>query len=110
IVAVASFATETVMGITRGRARGTQAFILRRRWLPLACVALLFLAGCAEVSVEPVVGGGSSSPTAVASVTPEAPPPSVVLILTDDQRWDTLAEMPTVGRELVGHGISFERG
>jgi N-acetylglucosamine-6-sulfatase len=37
-------------------------------------------------------------------------PPNIVLILTDDQRWDTLAEMPTVGRELVGHGISFERG
>jgi N-acetylglucosamine-6-sulfatase len=98
------------MSITRDEARGRPAFILCRRWLPLACGAFLFLAGCAEVSVEPVLEGGSSSPTAVASVTREAPPPSIVLILTDDQRWDTLAEMPTVGRELVGHGISFERG
>jgi len=98
------------MSITRGGARGTQAFIVRRRWLPLACGALLFLTGCAEVSVEPVLGGGSSSPTAVASVTREAPPPSIVLILTDDQRWDTLWAMPTVNAELVTKGISFENG
>lgn len=36
--------------------------------------------------------------------------PDVVQILTDDQRWDTLAEMPIVEEDLVGHGISFERG
>jgi arylsulfatase A-like enzyme len=98
------------MSITRGEARGTQAFILRRRRLHLACGALLFLASCAEVSVEPVLGGGSSSTTAVVSVTREAPPPSIVLILTDDQRWDTLWAMPTVNAELVTKGISFENG
>lgn len=33
---------------------------------------------------------------------------NVVLIVTDDQRWDTLAYMPTVQAELVGKGVTFE--
>lgn len=33
--------------------------------------------------------------------------PSIVLVLTDDQRWDTLASMPAVQSELVAHGIRF---
>jgi N-acetylglucosamine-6-sulfatase len=33
--------------------------------------------------------------------------PSIVLILTDDQRWDELARMPTVQRQLVGKGVEF---
>ena len=33
--------------------------------------------------------------------------PNVVLIVTDDQRWDTLAYMPTVSSELVGKGVRF---
>ncbi|MGH3040222.1 MAG: sulfatase family protein [Gaiellaceae bacterium] len=32
---------------------------------------------------------------------------NVVLIVTDDQRWDTLAAMPTVQSELVGKGTTF---
>ena len=41
---------------------------------------------------------------------PEAPPgaPSVVVIVTDDQRWDTLAEMPAVQEHLVDRGVTFE--
>jgi N-acetylglucosamine-6-sulfatase len=38
------------------------------------------------------------------------PPPSVVLVLTDDQQADTLEEMPSVHRELVAHGVTFEHG
>ena len=34
--------------------------------------------------------------------------PHIVLVLTDDQRWDTLDAMPTVMRELVGRGVTFE--
>jgi N-acetylglucosamine-6-sulfatase len=34
--------------------------------------------------------------------------PNIVLIVTDDQRWDTLAHMPTVQSELVGHGVTFQ--
>ena len=47
-----------------------------------------------------------------ASAAPVEPyyPPNVVLILTDDQRWDTVSEMPTVMAELAGHGITFARG
>ena len=37
-------------------------------------------------------------------------PPSIVLILADDQRWDTLWSMPTVGSELAEKGISFANG
>jgi N-acetylglucosamine-6-sulfatase len=36
--------------------------------------------------------------------------PNIVLIVTDDQRWDTLAHMPTVQSELAGRGVSFENG
>ena len=49
------------------------------------------------------------SPAVLSSEEP-GDPPDVVLILTDDQRWDTLEEMPTVDEELADHGISFERG
>lgn len=99
------------MRITSGPTedRGTASFILRRRWLPLAFSALLFLGGCAVGAAEPVGGGGSSSPVA-ASVAPEAPPPSIVLIVTDDQRWDTMWAMPIVRSELAAKGISFENG
>ena len=34
--------------------------------------------------------------------------PNVVLVLTDDQRWDTLNVMPTVQRQLVDRGVTFE--
>jgi N-acetylglucosamine-6-sulfatase len=33
--------------------------------------------------------------------------PSIVFILTDDQRWDTLAQMPNVERLLGAHGVTF---
>jgi N-acetylglucosamine-6-sulfatase len=40
----------------------------------------------------------------------QTPPPNIVLILTDDQRWDTVAAMPTVRNELVGKGVNFSNG
>ena len=36
--------------------------------------------------------------------------PNIVLIVTDDQRWDTLWAMPTVGSELADQGITFTNG
>lgn len=33
--------------------------------------------------------------------------PSIVVVLTDDQRFDTIAEMPNVQAELAGHGAVF---
>jgi N-acetylglucosamine-6-sulfatase len=38
---------------------------------------------------------------------PAAAQPNVILIVTDDQRWDTLAYMPTVSSELVGKGVTY---
>lgn len=32
----------------------------------------------------------------------------MIVVLTDDQRWDTLRDMPAVGRLLVDRGVAFE--
>jgi N-acetylglucosamine-6-sulfatase len=47
---------------------------------------------------------GLASPAQAAA---QADRPSIVVVLTDDQRWDTLATMPTVQRELVQKGVTF---
>jgi len=39
-----------------------------------------------------------------------APRPNVVLIVTDDQRWDTLEQMPNVMDRLVDEGVRFTNG
>jgi arylsulfatase A-like enzyme len=39
---------------------------------------------------------------------PAVAQPNVLLIVTDDQRWDTLGYMPTVSKELVDKGVTFE--
>jgi hypothetical protein len=69
--------------------------------------------GCGQLgSASPASEGASGSLPAVTRSEAGVPsgPPNVVLILTDDQRYDTLSEMPTVASELAGHGISFEHG
>jgi len=43
-------------------------------------------------------------------VTSAATRPNIVLILTDDQRFDELAQMPTVHSELVSQGMTFSNG
>jgi N-acetylglucosamine-6-sulfatase len=60
--------------------------------------------------------GGRAREVPPSSV-PETPPtgatepaparPDIVLVLTDDQRWDELASMPSVQRLLVAHGTTF---
>ncbi len=37
----------------------------------------------------------------------DAARPNIVLVLTDDQRWDTVAGMATVEQELGGNGVTF---
>ena len=37
-------------------------------------------------------------------------PPNILLIVTDDQRADTLAAMPTLRQEIGGHGVRFQQG
>jgi arylsulfatase A-like enzyme len=41
---------------------------------------------------------------------PPSKKPNIVLILTDDQRWDELKNMPTVEQQIVGKGVNFVNG
>jgi N-acetylglucosamine-6-sulfatase len=41
------------------------------------------------------------------STLPSAERPDVIIILTDDQRWDTLEEMPTVASAIASNGVVF---
>jgi arylsulfatase A-like enzyme len=64
----------------------------------LACLgALLFAAG------------GQARATGIAAGRDPLPRPNIVLIVSDDQRADTLAAMPQLRRDLVAHGVGFER-
>lgn len=63
-------------------------------------IAALIVAVASIAFVAP----GPRAPVAVADA-----PPDIVLILTDDQRWDQLAAMPTVQRELVDKGMRFDQ-
>lgn len=48
--------------------------------------------------------------TPTTQVVAQTTPPNVVVIVTDDMRYDAMDDMPTVMRELVGKGRSFEQG
>jgi N-acetylglucosamine-6-sulfatase len=61
--------------------------------------ASLAIALALVVAVLPAAG------TRVAAAAPHRP--NVIVIVTDDQRWDTLHEMPKVHSELVGEGIRY---
>jgi arylsulfatase A-like enzyme len=47
------------------------------------------------------------APAARPVVARAATPPNIVLILTDDQRWDELENMPNVHALLIQHGVQF---
>ena len=54
--------------------------------------------------------GPSASPASSGSPPPSGAPatkPTIVFILTDDQRWDALARMPTVRQRLLERGVDF---
>jgi arylsulfatase A-like enzyme len=61
-----------------------------------ATLALTLVAACA--------GAGLATPAASARTSER---PNIIVVLTDDQRSDTLSAMPTVEKELVGHGVTF---
>jgi arylsulfatase A-like enzyme len=63
-----------------------------RSALLLACVALTSLL-C--VPATPISSGARPAP------------PNIVLILTDDQRWDLMADMPILQTQLVNKGVTF---
>lgn len=60
----------------------------------------------AVLALEPTAFGQEASSASDASVAPV--PPNIIFILTDDQRWDTLSQMPNVQHLLVDHGVTFE--
>ena len=76
---------------------------LRRAVLVGAAAVLVGVVG--GVAIAGRRGTEPCLPTASAAGTPGRP--NVVLILTDDQRWDTLAAMPNVQRLLVQQGVTF---
>ena len=75
-----------------------------RSW-PAAVASSVFLALGLAVLMILVRPPGSEQATEAES--PRAGSPSIVLVVTDDQRWDTLAAMPTVSSELVAKGVTF---
>jgi arylsulfatase A-like enzyme len=72
---------------------------------------VLLAAACTNGSTAGGTGLSSGSPTGTVGSGPPGPVetnrPNIIFILTDDQRWDELSVMPTVQRELVGHGVTF---
>jgi arylsulfatase A-like enzyme len=67
-------------------------------------VAAVVLAGLVLAALAP---GDLASPTTDAVVDGTGPRPDIVLVVTDDQRADTVAEMPNVQRLLVAEGRQF---
>ncbi|MFN2589616.1 MAG: sulfatase, partial [Actinomycetota bacterium] len=81
-------------------ARGRRTSV--RRPVLAATTGVLLLVGTAVTDAS-----ASRAPARpVASANPARP--NVVVILTDDQRWDTLAAMPHVRSLLGGHGVTFK--
>ena len=63
----------------------------------------------ASALVLSVMLGQLGAAEAVAQVRGDPALPNVVLIVTDDQRWDTLAFMPNVSSQLAARGTVFEQ-
>jgi N-acetylglucosamine-6-sulfatase len=78
-----------------------------RRAAPFLAATLVAAIACTggrarEVPPSSVPATPPTGPTG-----PAAERPNIVLVLTDDQRWDSLVDMPAVQRLLVGHGTTF---
>jgi arylsulfatase A-like enzyme len=67
---------------------------------PVRQARMLVVIAAALAVVASALTGCTSSPV-------RSSKPSIVFILTDDQRWDTLGDMPIVRRELAAHGVTF---
>lgn len=78
----------------------------RRPVASLVAATLAFAIACTSVSGrEPERTGPTAS--SGGSLGSRADQPNIVLVLTDDQRWDSLVQMPSVQRLLVDKGTSF---
>ena len=72
----------------------------RLRGLLLAvCAVALVAAVASPTGARPLISGNAGPAVST--------PPNIVLILTDDERWDEMVNMPTVQSDLVAHGIDF---
>src|SRR5262249_19587658 len=69
--------------------------------LALASLALI-LGVVSPTGARPLEANGAGG-----TVKPNSNRPNLILILTDDERWDEMVNMPTVQSDLVAHGIDF---
>ena len=72
-----------------------------RRSLDVAAAAAVLICACTAASSQPPLAH-ALRPAAHAQ-----PRPNIVVILSDDERFDSLARMPNVRRLLGGHGVTF---
>ena len=85
----------------RGARMKRQEVMTGSSWAATAWFALgLATVGCTEVPV-------TASTTTIQPNKAEPQSPDIVLIVTDDQRWDTLGEMPGLRRTVRAHGMTF---
>lgn len=91
----------SVLGMSSppGKPRGRRTLLSRR----IVATALVVAMGLVAWRVVDAVTGPSKAPRGSGSGKP-----NLIVILTDDQRWDSLAVMPNVRRLLAGHGVTFE--
>jgi arylsulfatase A-like enzyme len=84
---------------------GRTVFPSRGHWrvalLAFSCLALI-LGLVSPTGARPLPG-----PAAASTIKPNATRPNLILIVTDDQRWDEMVNMPTVQSDLVAQGIDF---
>jgi arylsulfatase A-like enzyme len=66
------------------------------------CSLALILGLVSPTGARPLEADGAGS-----AVKPLTDRPNLILILTDDERWDEMVNMPTVQSDLVAHGINF---
>ena len=65
---------------------------------------------CAVAGIVLVVAASAGLPGAAAGTSRQGAPtrPNIVLILSDDQRFDTLDQMPNVEKLIAAHGVTFK--
>src|SRR5262249_40021125 len=81
---------------------GPNASPLRGRWRAalLALCSLALILGL----VSPTGARTLATPQPASASVTHSDRPNLILIVTDDERWDEMANMPTVQSDLVAHG------
>ena len=89
------------MSVRPGRTVSPSRGHWRAALLALSSLALI-LGVVSPTGARPLETSGAGG-----TVTPNSDRPNLILILTDDERWDEMVNMPTVQSDLVAHGIDF---